>query len=71
MIEATTESNQLKESLKSVLVEILQENRDLLQEVLAEILEDILFEKEINEGEKTEVVSEDLILAKLERKLCE
>ncbi|MFM7382030.1 MAG: hypothetical protein ACKN9E_14815 [Microcystaceae cyanobacterium] len=71
MNEITVESNQFKESLKGVLVEILQENRDLFQEMLTEIIEDVLLEQEINEGEKTEPVNENLIMAKLEQKLCE
>ncbi|MFM7580522.1 MAG: hypothetical protein ACKO5Q_26785 [Microcystaceae cyanobacterium] len=71
MNEITVESNQFKESLKGVLVEILQENRDLFQEILTEIIEDVLLEQEINEGEKTEPVNENLIMAKLEQKLCE
>lgn len=71
MNEITVESNQFKESLKGVLVEILQENRDLFQEMLTEIIEDVLLEQEINEGEKTEPVDENLIMAKLEQKLCE
>ncbi|MGL5032862.1 MAG: hypothetical protein ACRC6M_03570 [Microcystaceae cyanobacterium] len=70
MAEITLDSNQLKESLKVIMLELLQENKELFQDFLVEIIEDIAMEKAILEGEKTEIVSEESITELLERKLC-
>lgn len=70
MAEITLDSNQLKESLKGIILELLQENQELFKDFLVEIIEDIAMEKAILEGEKTEIVSEESITELLERKLC-
>ncbi|NEQ45076.1 MAG: hypothetical protein F6K00_16535 [Leptolyngbya sp. SIOISBB] len=47
---------QTKELLKEVLVEILQEKREVFYELILEALEDVGMAKAIEEGEETEFV---------------
>ncbi|MGJ5676171.1 MAG: hypothetical protein ACR9NN_21610 [Nostochopsis sp.] len=54
MSEITLNSEQLKEILKSVIVELIRDNREEVSEFLAEILEDIAMERAIAEGETTD-----------------
>jgi dsDNA-binding SOS-regulon protein len=68
MSEATLNPNQLKELLKSAIVELLRDNREEVSEFLAEVLEDIAMERAITEGESTELVSRDSIFQLLEPK---
>lgn len=56
----------LKEALKSAIVEILEERKDLVREVLEEALEDIALARAIEEGEQSELVSRDDVLNVLE-----
>lgn len=56
----------LKEALKSAIVEVLEERRDLVREVLEEALEDIALARAIDEGEQSELVSRDEVLNALE-----
>lgn len=56
----------LKEALKSAIVEILEERKDLVREVLEEALEDIALARAIEEGEQSELVSRDEVLNVLE-----
>ena len=57
----------LKEALKTALVEILEERKDLVREVLEEALEDIALARAIEEGEHSELVTRDEIFSALER----
>ena len=57
----------LKEALKTALVEILEERKDLVSEVLEEALEDIALARAIEEGEHSELVTRDEIFSALER----
>jgi dsDNA-binding SOS-regulon protein len=68
MSETTLNPNQLKELLKSAIVELLRDNREEVSEFLAEIIEDIAMERAIAEGETTELVSRDSIFQLLEPK---
>lgn len=52
---------QLKEALKSAIVEILEERKDLVREVLEEALEDIALSRAIEEGEQSEPASRDKV----------
>jgi hypothetical protein len=47
----------LKEALKSAIVEILEERKDLVRDLLEESLEDIALALAIEEGEQSELVS--------------
>ncbi len=59
MTEATIDSSQLKAVLKTVLTEILQEQRGLLYDLIVEIMEDIALTKAIEEGQDSELVTRD------------
>ena len=47
MSEITLNSDQLKEILKSAIVELLQDNREEFSELLAEVIEDIAMKRAI------------------------
>ncbi|MBD2184780.1 hypothetical protein H6S82_28390 [Planktothrix sp. FACHB-1355] len=68
MAEITIEESKLKELLKTALVEVLSEQKEVFSDLLAEIVEDIALEKAIREGENTEPVSRDAIFKLLEGK---
>ncbi|MEH2160807.1 MAG: hypothetical protein V7K38_07105 [Nostoc sp.] len=61
MSEITLNPEQLKEILKSAIVELIRENREEVSKFLAEIIEDIAMEGAIAEGETTELVNRDSI----------
>lgn len=48
----------LKEALKSAIVEILEERKDLVREVLEEALEDIALARAVEEGEQSKLVTQ-------------
>lgn len=56
----------LKEALKSAIVEILEERKDLLREALEEALEDIALVRAIEEGEQSKLVTRDEVFKALE-----
>ena len=68
MSEITLNSDQLKEILKSALVELLRENREEVSNFLAEVTEDVAMEQAIAAGETTELVSREAIFQLLEPK---
>jgi hypothetical protein len=57
----------LKQALKSAIVEILEERKDLVREVLEEALEDIALARAIEEGDQGELVTRDEVFDALER----
>ncbi len=66
MSEITLNQEQLKEIFKSVIVELIRDNREEVSEFLAEIIEDIAMERAIAEGETTDLVNRDSIFQLLE-----
>lgn len=68
MSETTLDSNQLKELLKTAIVEILQEQKEVFTEIIVEAMEDIALAKAIEEGEDTEPVSREAIFKVLQEK---
>lgn len=68
MTEMNLDEIKLKELLKTAIVEVLQEQKEVFSDLLAEIIEDIALEKAIKEGEKTEIVSREAIFKILETK---
>jgi len=68
MSDITLNPEQLKEILKSAIVELLRDNREEFSELLAEVIEDIAMERAIEEGKNTEFVSRDTIFQLLEPK---
>lgn len=68
MSQIMLESNQLKEVLKNVIIELLRDNRAEVSEFLAELIEDVAMERKITEGETTELTSRDSVFQLLEPK---
>ncbi len=68
MSEITLNPEQLKELLKSAIVELLRDNREEFSELLAEVIEDIAMERAISEGNTSQLVSRDTIFQFLEPK---
>jgi hypothetical protein len=66
MSEITLNPDQLKEILKSIIIELLQDSREEFSELLAEVIEDIALERAIVKGESTELVSREAIFKLLE-----
>ena len=71
MAEITLNSEQLKDVLKSAIVELLQDNKEEFYKLFAEIFEDLAMERAISlgeaytneEGETTELVSREAIFS--------
>jgi hypothetical protein len=61
MFETTLDSNQLKELLKTALIEILQDQKEVFTDMIFEAMEDIAMVKAIEEGKSTETVSREAI----------
>lgn len=57
----------LKDLLKTAILEVFQERRDLFQELIAETLEDMALIKAIDEGKDSEPVSRETIFSILEQ----
>ena len=70
-IEADSESGKLdvliEGTLKGVIIELAQERRDLFFEMILEAIEEIGLANAIREGRQNEFVSEESIMAILER----
>lgn len=66
MPEITLNTDQLKEILKSAIIELLRDNREEVSEFLAELIEDVAMERAIAEGETTEITSRNSIFQLLE-----
>ena len=61
MSENTLNTNQLKDLIKTAIVEILQEQKEVFTDIVVEAMEDIALVKAIKEGENTETVSREAI----------
>ncbi|MCA9923507.1 MAG: hypothetical protein KC419_11270 [Anaerolineales bacterium] len=59
------EQNQLKQVLKEALSEALREERDFFHDLVAEVLEDMALSAAIREGQESEFVSRDDVMAVL------
>ena len=60
------DEDKLKEALKSAIVEVLEERKDLVRDLLEEALEDIALARAIEEGEQSELVARDEVFNVLE-----
>lgn len=65
---ATTliDEERLKEVLKSAIVEVLEEHKDLVRDLFEEALEDVAMSHAIEEGEQTPAISRDEVFNVLE-----
>ncbi len=57
MSETILNTSELKELLKTTLIEILQEQKEVFTDIIVEAMEDIALVKAIEEGENTETVN--------------
>ena len=61
MSENTLNTNQIKELIKTAIIEILQDQKEVFTDIILEAMEDIALVKAIKEGENTETVSREAI----------
>ncbi len=66
MAEINLDESRLKDLMKTAILEVLQEQKEVFYDLLAEIIEDIALEKAIEEGKNTEPVSREAIFKILE-----
>ncbi len=52
---------QLKELIKTAIIELLHEQKDVFTDLIVEAMEDVALAKAIEEGQKTDLVSRDAI----------
>lgn len=67
-MEPSTSQEQLKQLIKTALVEVFEERRDLLHDALEEALEDIALTRAIDEGTDTETIEQEEVFNILEGK---
>lgn len=63
----TSDRNELKNTLKEVLVEALHEEQDWLRQTMAEAVEDVAMARAIQEGAKTPRVSREKVMQALRK----
>jgi hypothetical protein len=66
MSTLSVDEGRLKELLKTAIIEVLEERKDLVRDLLEEVLEDIALVRAIEAGEQTETVSRDEVFKSLE-----
>jgi hypothetical protein len=64
-MELTISESQAKALLKEVLVELIEERRDLFFEVMLEVIKEIGLVNAIREGRQDDLIGEDQVLATL------
>ena len=62
-MEITISEDRAKELLKQVLIELLQERRDLFYEVMLDAMEEVGLANAIREGRQNEYVTENGVVA--------
>ena len=65
-MELTISDEKMRDVLKDILIELMQEKRELFHDVLVEALEDVGLGNAIAEGRRDDFVDEDSISAILE-----
>ncbi|NJN85957.1 MAG: hypothetical protein HC881_06135 [Leptolyngbyaceae cyanobacterium SL_7_1] len=60
MSDTTLDTSQLKELIKTAIIELLQEQKEVLTDLMIEAMEDIALVKAIEEGESSEIVSRSI-----------
>ena len=68
-MEPSINQEQLKNVIKTALVEVLEERQDLLYDAIEDAIEDVAFARAIEEGESTELVEREEIFKLFEGKL--
>jgi hypothetical protein len=67
-MQSSMNKEQLKDIIKTALVEVLEERQDLFHEAIEMALEDLALSQAIKEGEKTKSVARDEVFKILEGK---
>lgn len=67
-MEVSINQEQLKNLIKTALVEVLEERQDLLHDAIEDAIEDVAFARAIEEGESTELVQREEVFKLLEGK---
>jgi hypothetical protein len=67
-MQSAMNKEQLKDVIKTALVEVLEERQDLFHEAIEMALEDIALARAIKEGEKTKTVRREEVFEILEGK---
>jgi len=65
-MELSINDEKIRGILKEILIEMIQEKRELFYEIIVEAIEEVALANAITEGRKDEFVSEDRILGMLE-----
>jgi hypothetical protein len=65
-METSMNQDQLKDLIKTALIEVLEERRDLLHEAVEEAFEDVALARAIEEGETTDLVEREEIMKLIE-----
>jgi hypothetical protein len=68
MATETLDEEQLKNLLKSALVEVLEEQRDFVQDMMGEALEEVALAHAIEKGLRSKSISRSEVFAILENK---
>ena len=66
MSSLSVDEGKLKDLLKTAILELLEERKDLVRDLLEEALEDIVLVRAIEAGEQTRTVSRDEVFKVLE-----
>jgi hypothetical protein len=66
MSSISIDEGKLKDLLKTAIIEVLEERKDLVRDLLEEALEDIVLVRAIEAGEQTGTVSRDEVFKVLE-----
>ena len=67
-MEPSINQAQLKNIIKTALVEVLEERQDLLYDAIEDAIEDVAFARAIEEGESTKLVAREEIFKLFEGK---
>ena len=67
-MQSSMNSEQLKDIIKTAILEVLEERQDLFSEAIETALEDMALARAINEGEKTKTVNREEVFKILEGK---
>lgn len=65
-MEQSINQEQLKNVIKTALVEVLEERQDLLHNAIEDAIEDVAFARAIEEGENTALVQREEVFKLLE-----
>lgn len=68
-MDTIIKNKQLKETFKEALIEVFETRRDLLVDAMTEAMEDIGMLKAIKEGDKNDLVKEEVVMKYLNKKI--